>query len=246
MDTAEVGALAIVLKDAGPAAADMVKRILGPMCDELGQLGGEWIKSYRLSRIASVLGKAVKGLKEAGIDAKSVRPGVLFPILEGASWEDDENLHTKWANLLANAARDGGTRPAFIETLKQLTPFEAGILDRFYKMITEDKLGPISPSGECPLVNANAFFGRMDSFPDLKERNSMESAVDNFERLGLVRREYEVNGGPDLAHRVYESLMNSKDYKWNDPPKPKAVFTRFAMEFMKACRAPQLKEEPEK
>jgi len=152
-------------------------------------------------------------------------------LIKGASTDIKD-----YYDLLANAARDGGTRPAFIETLKQLTPFEAGILDRLYKMITEDKLGPISPSGECPLVNANAFFGRMDSFPDLKERNSMESAVDNFERLGLVRREYEVNGGPDLAHRVYESLMNSKDDKWNDPPKPKAVFTRFAMEFMKACR----------
>jgi len=42
--------------------------------------------------------------RDAGFQPQVVPPKVLFPLLEGASFEDNEDLHTMWAALLANAA----------------------------------------------------------------------------------------------------------------------------------------------
>jgi hypothetical protein len=73
---------------------------------------------------------------EAGFTPQPVPPKILFPLLEGASFEDNEDLHTMWAALLANAA-DPNTealpQPAFSDILKQLTPDQAKFLDIIYR-----------------------------------------------------------------------------------------------------------------
>jgi hypothetical protein len=60
----------------------------------------------------------------------------LLPILESASLEDDEDLHDRWANLLANAAAfDGRVHPSFTQILQGLTGSEAKFLDAIYERI---------------------------------------------------------------------------------------------------------------
>jgi hypothetical protein len=75
--------------------------------------------------------KAEKMAEAAGFTAQAVPPKILFPLLEGVSFEDNEELHTMWAALLANAASPGNgekVRPGFIATLKQMSSDEASIL----------------------------------------------------------------------------------------------------------------------
>ena len=65
---------------------------------------------------------------------------LLFPLLEGASLEENEDLHTMWAALLANAAATDDTnrvRPGFIASLRQLSPDEALILTYIYDHASE-------------------------------------------------------------------------------------------------------------
>jgi len=106
--------------------------MFGPAADELAELWKDRVRTYRLERQTMCVKKAGQMLTEVGITPSAVPPKLLFPLLEGASFEDNEDLHTMWAALLANAAipdNAGKVRPAFIATLRQMAPDEAALLN---------------------------------------------------------------------------------------------------------------------
>jgi hypothetical protein len=113
----------------------IVKKMLGPAADELAEMWRDKIRMYRYGNQMRCIEKAEKMAKDAGFTPRAVPPKILFPLLEGASFEDNEDLHTMWAALLANAASPENaahTRPGFIATLKALSPDEAAILNWMY------------------------------------------------------------------------------------------------------------------
>jgi hypothetical protein len=84
---------------------------------------------YRYERQLKCVEKAEKMAQDAGFAPQAVPPKILFPLLEGASFEENEELHTMWAALLANAASPANcekVRPGYIALLKQMSPDEAG------------------------------------------------------------------------------------------------------------------------
>jgi len=184
--------LAVCLKDAGPAAVELAKRMLGPIADELGLLGSDAIRTFRFKRAIAAIEKAAIGLHNAGIDPKSVRPGLLFPILEGASFEDDETLHDCWAGLLANAANpdfEDGVLPSFPEILKQLTPFEAKLLSKIYDDILEHHTRRDLNDQQTNMEMMKYGLAGIE-YPvfDTMLKETPEVVVDNMERLGVFKR----------------------------------------------------------
>lgn len=136
---------------AGIAAAipftSIVKRMLGPAADEIAERVRDEVKLYRYGRQLSMLSKAEKLARDAGFTPKAVPVKLLFGLLEGASLEENEDLHDKWAALLANAANPAAAvpvRPSFMDTLKLLTPDAARLLDAAYARSGEDPRGPAS------------------------------------------------------------------------------------------------------
>src|SRR6266576_1569244 len=117
-----------IAKVAGPLAAaipftGIVKRVLGPAADELAEMWRDQVRLYRYERQLKCVEKAERMAKDAGFTPQAVPPKILFPLLEGASFEEDETLHTMWAALLANAAspeKAGSVRPGFIAILRQM------------------------------------------------------------------------------------------------------------------------------
>src|SRR5438034_6117948 len=108
----------------------IVKRMLGPAADEFAEMWRDQVRLYRYERQLKCVEKAERMAQQAGFTPKAVPPKILFPILEGASFEEDENLHDMWAALLANAALpEDGIRPGFIATLKQMSKDEALLLN---------------------------------------------------------------------------------------------------------------------
>jgi len=110
----------------------IVKRMLGPAADEVAELWRDQVRVYRYGRQVKLLEKAERMAKEAGFTPQAVPPKILFPLLEGASFEDNEDLHTMWAALLANAASPENAdkvRPGFIAIVKQLASDEAILLN---------------------------------------------------------------------------------------------------------------------
>ncbi len=108
----------------------IAKKMLGPAADEVAEMWRDQVRLYRYRNEIKCLRKAEKMAKDAGFTPQAVPIKLLFPLLEGASFEEDESLHDMWASLLANASSpDGDTvRPGFIAILKQLAPDEALVL----------------------------------------------------------------------------------------------------------------------
>jgi Abortive infection alpha len=136
MDPSEImHAAPQLVKAVAPIAAavpftGIVKRMLGPAADELAEMWRDQIRLYRYGRQIKCVEKAEKMAEDAGFTPNAVPPKILFPLLEGASFEEDETLHTMWASLLANASSKKGAivRPTFISLLKNMAPDEAELL----------------------------------------------------------------------------------------------------------------------
>jgi len=111
----------------------IVKRMLGPAADEVAEMWRDKVRLYRYSRQLKCVEKAEKMAISAGFTPKAVSPKILFPLLEGASMEEDENLHDMWAALLANASTDWSAqvRPSFIRLLQDMAPDEAKLMQDF-------------------------------------------------------------------------------------------------------------------
>ena len=148
MDPSEIiKAAPQLIKAAAPVAAaipftGIVKRMLGPAADELAEMWRDQIRLYRYSRQIKCVEKAEKMAEEAGFTPSAVPPKILFPLLEGASLEDNEDMHTMWAALLANASskmRDI-VRPSFISLLKNMAPDEAVLLQELFEQRTRINL----------------------------------------------------------------------------------------------------------
>ena len=68
---------------------------------------------------------------------------VLFPLLDAAVLEDNEDMGERWASLLASAANptnETALEASFIEILKQIAPSHAYLLEVFYEQIARDKI----------------------------------------------------------------------------------------------------------
>ena len=109
----------------------VVKKMLGPAADELAEMWRDNIRLYRYGNQMRCIEKAEKMAQDAGFTPKAVPPKILFPLLEGASLEEDENLHDMWAALLANASSptdDEKVKPGFSSILQNMTHAEAKLL----------------------------------------------------------------------------------------------------------------------
>jgi hypothetical protein len=147
MDANEIIKHAPELLKGGAAVAgalkftDVIKAFLGPATAEIAERFQDQVRLYRFGRQLECLRKAEKMAKDAGFTPKAVPIKLLFPLLEGASLEENEDLHTMWAALLANAAAPENptkVRPGFIAILKQMAPDE-GLLLKVVAAIADEE-----------------------------------------------------------------------------------------------------------
>jgi len=153
---------------------------------------GDALRVWRLKRAVRYLQDVEQVASRAGLRLKPVAPRLLFPILDSASLEDDEDLHQRWVALLTNAARTdfgGKFLPSFPDILKQLTPAEAQFLDRAYDETTiyaerrRDEIRVNNPHVNVSdeLATTLGISGRiLSSLPSVM--------IENLERLVLVTR----------------------------------------------------------
>ena len=197
-------------------ASGFLSRIAGPAADEVGLMIQDKARLYRFKNQIKMLGKAQKMVESAGIDPGAVPMRTLLPLMEGASLEDDEDLNTKWAALLANASDGEGLTvlPSFPDILKQLSPHEAAILNTL-------------PTDRPPAPRKMTVF----ELERVSERSGvpyevMEPLVENLQRLGIVTGTQRLDSGKMVAsHEGLDAIGLS----------------HFGFLFLKACRAPAAK-----
>ena len=117
---------------------DVINRLFGPFADELGGLMADPIRVWRFQRSLKLFEKVARLSAARGIELKAVPLKTILPILENASVEEDEDLHNRWANLLANSAIDSNRVLSFFpDALKRLGPIEARLLDYIHAVTSE-------------------------------------------------------------------------------------------------------------
>ena len=112
-------------------AAWLLGKLLGPSVEALGEgIAAPLVawKEKRIKNATEILNSAA-----ALVDNPQAVPGrILWPILEKGSLEDDDELRTAWARLLANAADPdlaAGILPAFVHILGELSSVEVKALE---------------------------------------------------------------------------------------------------------------------
>jgi hypothetical protein len=235
MDNPVNAALAKALE----SVADLLQRIAGPLADEVGDSFAISYRPYRVKLGLKALQKTQRMLKEAGISPQAVPPRLFLPMMEAASIEDDEDLHTHWAALLANAATSPDlVHPSYIEVLKQLMPVEARLLDALYK-IAEGK--------QWQKVETTAVTG--EEFKAAGPR--LFTWFNNLIRLGLVQISFDIDRE---SREIKVKVPNIDMSKWpgyagvegegyfDGELEETYLFTDFAVGFVNACRPPKIIE----
>lgn len=167
----------------------IVKRMLGPAADELAEMWRDKVRLYRYERQLKCLEKAERMARDAGFTPKAVPIKLLFPLLEGSSLEENEELHTMWAALLANAASPDTAnvvRPGFIAALKQMAPDEAALLNW---IVDFDGDNVLSTGVETEtLANAYTQMGFEVTHPASNMMNEFGACVNGLEAQALILR----------------------------------------------------------
>lgn len=124
--------------DAGRKAGGWLDRIFGGgIEDAVGLHWSDRIRARRIeaaiydwARLESLLHKVAARLQAKGIVAtRVVTPKVALPLLECATVEYDDDLHTLWANLLASGLDPSARQieKKYISTLAELTSADAAV-----------------------------------------------------------------------------------------------------------------------
>lgn len=120
------------IEEAAATARHYLDKLLGSSLEQGGGIISDTVGYWRFKNKINLVLKAKRFLEDKGIDPKAVLPKVVVPILEAGSLETDEDMKTRWAVLLANAASpewDNRILPGYTDILRQLTPLQARILD---------------------------------------------------------------------------------------------------------------------
>ena len=119
---------------------DIFKDVLGNGIELIGLFypkAAGAIASRRVNNLITVMKTVQRKLNEADIkpeERKAIALKLSVPFIENASLEEDPTLQELWVNLLTNALNPKNSeevRPIFIDIIKNLSPFDALILNAF-------------------------------------------------------------------------------------------------------------------
>jgi hypothetical protein len=208
-------------------AADILHKLAGPMAEEFGAMLGDKVRVYRVKNLVATMQKTERILRDVGLPPNAVPPRLLLPIIENSSVEVNETLQEMWAGLLATASQQtDSVSPSFVETLKQLTPDEARHLEKVVSKTLDLHRKPRLTSETY--ITPYAFTKSWEAPPGVSS--------DTFERLGLIRRDYDVNldwKKADSIEEALDSVTTKIGYTF--------VFTKYAVRFLEACHGPRLR-----
>jgi hypothetical protein len=209
---------------------ELLDKLLGPAATAVGDSLGDSAKVWRFKRQLRHLKEIKRMIDASDKDIKPVATRLFFPVLQAASIEDDDDMQSRWAALIANEAIDVGTvHPSFIEILRQLAPQDARLLDSIYDHCIAMRTKTAKP-----------WVGSVTMAERDKRRQAGENPEESFTtlvRLGLVQPTYKLTDGKKQLKIVGGQAQVFKDQKL----KGEYELSDVAFKFVAACRAPKPK-----
>lgn len=206
----EVAKVAGKAIEAGQGAGGWLDRIFGGGIEHA--VGRRWTDRQFAKRVeAAILDwerlvllfhKVEQRLKEAGITQTKVPPPkIMLPLLEHATMEYEDDLHTMYANLLASALEpESEIDKKFVSVLSELSATDVRVLRRMFAEWLYYEEGAIRKKGETRYSSGVS--------------SSNETAVITLYRLGIVLPvQVKVNhhepGGHDDQYGSYGSTSET-------------------------------------
>lgn len=113
--------------------------VVGPALNQIGLTIGDQFKYYRMKNLIRLNSHLEEVIEERNLDMsdlENVSLSVGFPLLEKASYQDDDALQRNWANLLASAMEKDSNRDdgfslsiTYIEILHQFSRLDCEVLE---------------------------------------------------------------------------------------------------------------------
>jgi hypothetical protein len=203
------------LDDVPEPVSRFMGTVLGAAEIELSAMLGEQVRAWRFRRQIRIMQRAQQQLEEAGLEARSVPFRTLAPLLDGASFEEDNELTERWASMLAQAAVEPAAVPAsFPRVLRELEPVDAQIL-----FLVFDNIMRFAPELRTTIGTVRASIAE-----DVElSKETLRFHVENLIRLGLLAPAGLVLNSADQAQRV--------------------TLTAFGQRFVRAC-SPAGQDDP--
>lgn len=183
----------------------------------------------RRERLCILARQSQARLSQMGVTSLA-RPAdkVIFPLLDAAALEDDPNLQTLWANLLASAvAGEDGIERVYISILADLTPVGALALRDYFLKAEHATKPPWKEPGfkHAPGSLDGDLYG-VDVAGSLARLGLVEPATIIFDVVQDLRLERSSGYSPDVDPVTHEIAIPGDLYR--------IVMTSLGVEF---CRA---------
>jgi len=173
--------------DATQQAGGWLDRIFGAAIeDTVGRLWTDRVRASRIAaaiydweRLLSLLHKTEARLRRKGIDRTRIPPPkVILPLLEHATVENEDDLHTLWANLLASSLDPsaGQIEKEFVSALGEMSSKTAHVLRKMFAEWSYWEQNALESKGKD-----GRYTSGIGGFPD-----NDETAVIQLYRLGMI------------------------------------------------------------
>ena len=233
------------------ALEKIMQSFAGSAAEEIDRMIRDDLHPLRAERQLKLIEKAAWMIQSAGYQVTVVPQNILLSILDHASVGDSEQLHTAWAALLANAARQEDSPkviPLFVEILRQLSPPDVKFLLSLHDFV-EQEYGTDYDSLEILAAQSIALGTDVDLLIKYlklglgRPKDTREQALknipgdlrdfmvilDNMERLNLLSYRLDIEApGWGLP----------SDAKGLDPVRIYQL-TMLGLQFIRACQPPQ-------
>jgi hypothetical protein len=193
---------------------------LKPAVSEIGMWLGDRVYIARERSLGKVLARAKADLDSAGIEIKPVQARVFLPLANACSLEEEEEMITRWSNLLVGAVCGNPLLPSYVHLLSELSPEQARILDSIHTLQTD--IG-VQKLPEFPVMAVE--MGHLRSISKLPQ-DTFGRIMENLSRLNLIRRRYP------------EETFTQSVYEFSGYDPYFVGTTEFADDFLIACNRP--------
>ena len=162
--------------------------VVGPALSQLGLVLGDQAKLYRVANLVRINQKLDRILSEKGVsrgETVSIAASVGLPLLERASYQDNDYLQEMWANLLASSLTGEHSQDhfsldiTFVEVMHQLTRLDCEVLE----YIVQNGFSGATPDGTLVAVYLDPAVVRAE-FEGTPGHASLEKLIN----LGCIAR----------------------------------------------------------
>lgn len=208
----------------------LLDQLLGPAATAVGLSFGDQAEVWRVKRKLRFLKEIKRLLDEADSDIKPIATKLFFPVYEAASIEDDDDMQTRWAALIANeATKIGSVHPSFIEILRQMSPDDARLLDRLYDRCITMLTRAVTPWAES--------ITQAEMEQRVQAGENPYIPFKNLVRLGLIETVYTID-----SKKVQIHSTQGRSSKFDGKLEHHNELADIAYLFVQACRAPKPSE----